>query len=423
VTTTSGERSAGPTGPSGGARRGAPGSASLWRTPGLPLLFATSTTARLANECARLAVVLMALDRTGSPALSGSLVAAMTLPQLLSGPVLGAWLDRTPYRRAVFVANQVLMPAVLVALVLGVGHAPGWLLVGLAALTGTTAPVLTGGFTGLIGPLVRPALMPRAYGAESTSYNVAGVGGPALAGAVAGWGSPTAAVLVAAGLALLAVGPVLRVPMPPPATGEAPHLLRAVGAGLRHMAVTPPLRSATLATTLSYGGVGALPVVLPALAAELGAPAAAGGALFSAFAVGALLSSVVLAARVPRTGPLRLAFSGVLGVGLAACGLALAPVLVVAFAAVALMGVFESPVVASTLTVRDRNSPPQMRTQVVTTAASIKIGAFAVGSAVTGHLVAAHGARAGAWLLAGCQAAGIALGVLALGRHPRRTGS
>ena len=399
-----------------------PRAPSLWRTPGLRVLFTASTTARLANESARLAVVLMALDRTGSPALSGALVAAMTLPQLVSGPLLGAWLDRTAHRRSVFVANQLLLPAALVALVLGVGHAPGWAMVALTAVTGTTAPVLTGGFTGLISPLVPPALMPRAYGAESTSYNVAGVGGPALAGAVAGLLSPTTAVLVAAALALLAVGPVLRVPMPAPATGAAPHLLHSVAAGLRHMAVTPPLRSATLATTLSYGGMGALPVVLPALAHELGAPAATGGALFSTFAIGALVSSVALASRVPRTGPLRLAFVGVLGVGLSAAGLAVTPTLVLAFAAVAVMGVFESPVVASTLTVRDRNSPPHMRTQVVTTAASIKIGAFAVGSAATGHLVAAHGARAGVWLLAGCQAVGIVLGVVALGRHPRRTG-
>jgi MFS family permease len=397
----------------------APVGSRLWRAPGLAVLMATSTTARLANECARLAVVLLALERTGSAALSGALVAAGTLPQLVSGPLLGAWLDRTPHRRAVFVTNQLLMAVVLVWLVAATGHVPAWLLVATATLPGATAPVLTGGYTGLIGPLVPRALVARAYGAESTSYNVAGVGGPALAGAVAGLVSPTAAVLVAAGLALAALVPLGRVPMPPPAGGEAPHLLRAVAQGLRHMAVTPPLRGATIATTLSYGGMGALPVALPALAHELGAPRAAGGALFSTFAVGALLSSVVLAARTPRNGPVRVAFAGVLGVGVCSAGLALAPALGVAFVAVALAGFCESPVVASTLTVRDRHSPEWMRTQVVTTAASIKIGAFALGSAATGTLVSAHGARAGVWLLVGCQGAGLLLGAVALGRRRR----
>jgi MFS family permease len=396
-----------------------PAGGGLWRTPGLRMLFAASTTARLANECGRLAVVLLALDRTGSAALSGALVAAGTLPQLVSGPLLGAWLDRTPYRRLVFVANQVLLAAVLGWLVLATGHVPTWLLVATAVLPGTTAPVLTGGFTGLIGPLVPRSLVARAYGAESTSYNVAGVGGPALAGAIAGLLTPTAAVLVAAALALLALVPLSRVPMPEPATGEAPHLVRAVAQGLRHMATTPPLRAATVATTFSYGGMGALPVALPALAHELGAPRATGGALFSAFAVGALVSSLALAARDPRTGPVRVAFAGVLGVGACSAGLALAPSLALAFAAVALAGLCESPVVASTLTVRDRHSPEWMRTQVVTTAASMKIGAFALGSAATGALVAAHGARAGVWLLVACQVAGLVLGTLALGRRPR----
>lgn len=400
----------------------APGDGSLWRTPGLAVLFTASTSARLANETARLAVVLLVLHRTGSPALSGAVVAAFSFPQVVTGPVLGAWLDRTRHRRTAFVANQVVMPAVLLGLLVLVGHAPDAAVVALASVAGLTAPVLTGGFTGLIGPLVPPGLIQRAYGAESTSYNVAGVGGPALAGAVSGWVSPDAAMVVAvvmSGVALLAV---LRVPMPPPETAPERHLLRAVGAGLHHLATMPTLRSATVGTTLSFAGMGALPVVLPALAQTLGAEPATGGALFSAFGVGALLSSVVLAARAPQTDALRLAFLGVVGVGLAGAGLATAPALVVAFVAVALLGAAESPVVASTLTVRDRTSPPEMRTQVVTTAASLKLGAYAVGSAVTGHLVAGHGARAGAWLLVGCQAAGVVLGLLALGRRGRRTG-
>jgi MFS family permease len=97
---------------------GRPPAGPLWRTPGLAVLFTASTTARLANEAARVAVVLLVLDRTGSPALAGALVAALTLPSLVTGPLLGAWLDRTRHRRTAFVANQVLLPCVLVGLLL-----------------------------------------------------------------------------------------------------------------------------------------------------------------------------------------------------------------------------------------------------------------------------------------------------------------
>ncbi len=56
--------------------------------------------ARLADETLGLAVVLLALARTGQPALAGALVTAYALPALVSGPVLGAWLDRARRRKA-----------------------------------------------------------------------------------------------------------------------------------------------------------------------------------------------------------------------------------------------------------------------------------------------------------------------------------
>lgn len=385
----------------------------LWRTPGLAVLFTASTTARLANEAARVAVVLLVLDRTGSSALAGALVAALTLPALVTGPLLGAWLDRTAHRRAAFVANQVLLPVVLVGLLVVAGHGPSWLVVLLGGLAGITSPVLTGGFTGLVAPLVPPELLRRAYGAESTSYNVAGVAGPSLAGGVAAVSSE-AAVVLAAALSLVALVAVLRVPMPSAGASKG-GLLRSVAAGLTHLARTPALRSVTVATTLSFMGMGAFPVVFPALAHELGAPRAASGALFTGFAVGALLGSLVMASRAPRTGPLRLALLGIGGLVVVFAALAEAPALWVALLLVVVAGAFEGPVLSSTLTVREQHSPAAMRTQVVTTAASIKFGAYALGSAVGGSVVADSGGRAGMLLVAGAQVLGVLVGAVALG--------
>ena len=385
----------------------------LWRTPGLAVLFTASTSARLANEAARVALVLLVLDRTGSPSLAGGLVAAMTLPALVTGPFLGAWLDRTAHRRSAFVANEVLLTAALVGVLLAAGRGPGWLVVALGGLAGVTLPVLTGGFTGLIAPLVPAALLRRAYGAESTSYNVAGVAGPALAGAVSAV-SPAAAAVVCVGLSCVALVAVVRVPMPAP-SGVTGGLVRTVLGGLRHLARTPALRSVTVATTLSFVGIGAFPVVFPALAVDVGAQRAAAGALFSGFAVGALLGSVVVAARAPRTGPLRLALLGISGLVLVFAALAAAPSLAVALALVVLAGIFEGPVLSSTLTVREQHSPAAMRTQVVTTAASIKFGASALGAAVGGHVVASTSGRTGMQLVAAMQVAGVLVGALALG--------
>jgi predicted MFS family arabinose efflux permease len=360
-------------------------------------------------------VVLLVLDRTGSSALAGALVAALTLPSLVTGPLLGAWLDATRHRRSAFVANQVLLPVVLVGLLVAAGHAPSWVVVVLGALAGVTSPVLTGGFTGLIGPLVPSALLPRAYGAESTSYNVAGVAGPALAGVLAGAVSSEAAVVTAAALSAVALLAVLRVPMPMPVGAARDGLLRSVWSGLRHLARTPALRSVTAATTLSFAGMGAFPVLFPALAQRVGSSEAASGALFSAFAVGALLGSLVMAARASKTGPLRLAMLGIAGMGLVFWALTWAHSMPVALALVLVGGAFEGPVLTSTLTVRELHSPASMRTQVVMTAASLKFAGYAAGSALAGHVIAARGAAAGLRMVLACQVAALVVGALALG--------
>jgi len=395
-----------------------PAVGSPWRTPGLAALFTASTTARLANEAARVAVVLLVLARTGSPALAGTVVGALALPALLTGPVLGAWLDRTRRRRAVFVVNQVLLLAVLVALLAVTGRAPSYVVVLLGLVAGVTTPVLTGGFTGLIAPLVPQPFLRRAYGAEATSYNLAGVVGPAAAGALAALASPEVAVGATAAVSFLALLAVLRVPMPAtPVDPDRGSLSRSVLTGLRLLVTVPQLRAVTVATTVSFTGMGALPVVFPLLAVEVGQQAAAGGALFSAFALGALAGSTVLAARQPRTEPLRLTMLGIAGLALAFAAVALAPTFASALVLVALAGALEGPTLASTLAVRAEHSPAELQTQVVTTAASLKFGGFAAGSALTGLVVASHGVRAGLLALAAMQVLALVLGLLARGRR------
>ena len=390
----------------------APGA--LRRVTGLRTLFLASTSARLANEAARVALVLLAYARTHSPTTAGGLVAAMALPQLLTGAALGAWLDRTAHKRRVFLANQLLLGGVLLGLVGTVGHAPTWLVLVLASVAGLTSPVLTGGFTGLIAPLVPTELLPRAYGAETASYYVAAAVGPALAGGLAGAVSAEAAVAACLALSAVAVLAISRVPMPSAAPGPERRLAAAVLAGLRHLVTVPALRSATIATTFSFAGAGAFPVVFPAFAAQLGERPALAGALLASFAVGALLGSILMASRGWRQQPLTLVLAGTTCMGLLLLSVSVAPTLPLAALGILLAGVVEGPIASATFMVRENSSPSHMRTQVVTSAASIKYGAYAAGSAAAGHIVAADGARAAMVFLALCSLGGAALALLTL---------
>ena len=117
--------------------------------PGWPAYLWAATLARLASEMFAVAVVLLVLERTGRPGLAGAAVAASTLPSVVTGPVLGAWLDRTARRRAALASNQVVLGGSLLVILVTAGRAPGWVLLLLAAVAGLTAPLATGGFTSM----------------------------------------------------------------------------------------------------------------------------------------------------------------------------------------------------------------------------------------------------------------------------------
>ncbi|HEU4397001.1 MAG TPA: MFS transporter, partial [Actinomycetota bacterium] len=285
--------------------------------PGWPAFFVAATLARLASEMFPVAVVLLVLERTGRPALAGAAVAATTLPSVVTGPVLGAWLDRTARRRAALASNQVVLGASLVAILAAAGRAPGWVLLLLAAVAGLTAPLATGGFTSMIPSLVPERLLPRANALEASSFNTAAIAGPALAGAVAAGPGPAAAVTLEAGLSGLALLAILRLPRVARVTsGAAASMTATIRQGLRHLAGTPVLRGVTVATSVALGGLGLLTLALPFLAERLGAGQAGAGYLWAALEAGGMAGALAGARLLAGWPPQRVVLTGLALLGL-----------------------------------------------------------------------------------------------------------
>src|SRR5437867_4446461 len=110
-------------------------------------------------------------------------------------------------------------------------------------------------FVSMIPTLVPEPLLARANALEASSFNAAGIAGPALAGATAAGFGPAVAVGLEAALAALALLAILRLPTGAPAATRAPSLSAAVRQGLGHLARTPVLRGVTVATAVAYGGM------------------------------------------------------------------------------------------------------------------------------------------------------------------------
>jgi MFS family permease len=395
--------------PSAPARRGG-----LPSQPGYPAFLLAATLARLASEMFPVAAVLLVLDRTGRPGLAGAVVAATTLPAVVTGPVLGAWLDRTRRRRLALAANQLLLAASLVGILAAAGRVPGWVLVLLATAAGLSGPLSTGGYTSMIPLLVPERLLARANALEASSFNVAAIAGPAVAGAVAATAGAAWAVLAEAVLAGLALPAIARMPRVAVAAGDSPvSLAAAIRQGLAVLARTPVLRGVTVATAVGLGGSGLLTLAMPFWAERLGAGRAAAGYLFAALEAGAIAGALVAARPAAPWPPQRVVLAGIGLFGLVVTAWPLAPSFPAALGLVALAGLVEGPAFAATFATRQRWSPPELRGQIFTTAASVKLGAYAVGSALAGPVLARAGVG-GILVAAGAvQLLGVALGAAA----------
>jgi MFS family permease len=367
----------------------------LRRSHGYPQFLTAATVARLADEMFAVGVLLLVLERTNSPKLAGATIAAATLPGMLSGPVIGAWLDRTGRRSLIYKIDRLLLCAVLLAILAAAGKTPTFVVPLLAFITGLTLPVTLTGFTSMIPLIVEAEILPSANAVEAASLNVALIGGPALAGVIAALSGPPAAIVAEVVLTLFALVLILRIPDLNRGAAERPQPLRqTIAEGLRHIAGERILRVASGASAVNNLGWGVLMVVFPLWAAgDLGASRSASGAIWSAFAAGSLVGALALARVQGRYPQEWVLFVGMVVMGAGMLTWVLAGSLAVALVLVTLTAVIEGPSIAAVFSLRQQRTPPSLIAQVNGTLGSVQIGAFAIGSAIGGPLVVAFGSR------------------------------
>jgi predicted MFS family arabinose efflux permease len=317
--------------------------------------------------------------------------------------------------------DQALASAALVAIALLLGHAPDALVVGVAFLAGLTWPLSFGGFTSLIPAIVPDELLPRANAVEATSFNVALIAGPLLAGAIAGLAGPEATVLTEAGLTLftllLLVGFDALDRGPVRTSGS---LLQVARDGLRALVEVPELLGVSVAGALGLFGTGFLTVAFPYFCVEhLGASPNASGALWAAFAFGSTVGALALVRMQRRYRPHQVVLVSMLVFGVLMLPWVLAESLAAAVVLVALGSIVDGPGLAATFAVRQDWAPRDLQGQIFTTAGGLKVGAFALGAAVAGPLVTGIGSSGAIIASAGTSFAGAAVGWVLIRRRAR----
>lgn len=344
---------------------------------------AAAVPARLANAGSNVVLPLLAIERTGDVALGGFLIAASLAPSVLAAPVVGALLDRSRVpRRWLVGAGLVSAGGFAVASLLG--DVPLVVVVLALLVSGCASPFSMGGLSSFV-----PDSFPdrdRGYAADALAYNVGAVAGPAVGGVLAaGLGARPATLLLATVCVIGAIG-AATMAVRPHVSRERSGLWSEVRTGLRFIVGHRPIAVITASATVNQLGAGGLAIAALVLTVQRGDRPEHSAWIVTAFAVGALIGSAVLAARPFRRRlalvmPLSFAASGaLLIVGAADLGFAWTVVLI------GIAGVCIAPGAASLLALRTRYSPPEVRSQVFTVGSGLRASAAAAGAALAGVL-------------------------------------
>jgi MFS family permease len=338
---------------------------------------------------------LVLTDLHGGGTDVGLLATAQFLPTLLFGAWAGVVADRREVRRLLLVTQTAQLVLATVMAVLNFADLLElWSVVTLVGLQGLAAAFDNPARQALLGELVEPAMLPNAIALNSAGFNSARIVGPALAGLLIEGAGTSACFALNAVSYLAAIGGLLAIDRTE--LRVRPALVRAKGQirdGLRYALDAPVLRIALL-TMAIVGTVSMNFIVLVPLLARMTFATGAGtfGLFTAAMGAGSVVGSLG-AARNERPSVVQQGIAA-LALGVAMLATAASPSVPVATVLLAICGVCVMAFLATSNSVLQLESRPDMRGRVMSLYIVLFIGTSPVGGPIVGWIAQTFGARA-----------------------------
>ncbi|WP_245215361.1 MFS transporter [Pararoseomonas baculiformis] len=355
------------------------------------IFFGASLSAWTGLWMHRIGVAWLAWELTRSPAWVGLIAFADLAPAVLVSPIAGAVADRVDRVRLTMLSQgTIAAEAAVVAALAATGNISIGLLFALEMVSGTAACFSQPARQTLIPALVAREDLPAAVAANSLLFNVARFVGPGLAGPlIAGWGVAPAIFCnaIGHGFATLSM-PWLRVDAAqrrghPATTSLLAETLEGFRYAARHPGLGPIIAFSALSSVLLRGVQEILPPYVERL---FGRGAESLAMLTAAFAVGALVSGLVVASRGRLQGTTRIAVLAILAQAAATAGFVATNHFAFALLCGAAIGAAASAHGISVQVLAQTAASPSMRGRVMSlwalvTRACPALGALALGLA------------------------------------------
>lgn len=356
--------------------------------------FAGQAVSILGSWIQQVAMAWLVYRITGSAALLGVTAFAALIPQLLIGPLAGAWVDKHDKRRALLWVQALLTTqALLLAWLTWMDWVSAWLLVAMSALMGVLNSFDTPLRQSLISAFVgRREDLPNALALNAMLFNSGRFIGPPIAGLLLANLSEAAcfAVNALSFLALIAAVSSIRLHALPRAQGSMGDVFRE---GVVYAWQTWLVRMLILTLIALNLTASAYAVLLPVFARDVFAgDARTLGWLWGAAGCGAFLSTLYLATRQSMPGLVRSIVWGAAMSALALAVFGLTRQLPVALAAMVVLGFGISVSNVGINMVLQSTAPDRLRGRVVSFFTSARFGFDALGGLIAGVLATALGA-------------------------------
>ncbi|NEN51853.1 MFS transporter [Modestobacter muralis] len=367
------------------------------------LLWAGDTVSAVGDAVTFVAFPLVALETLGASTATAALLSGVpSVPMLVLGLPIGAWVDRLP-RRPMFVASTMAAGAAVasvpLAAVLGVLSMAQLVLV---ALVMGTAQVVSQTAAGALLPEVVPRdRLVEANGALQVSGSAAQIGGPSLGGLLvqvlgaAGALVADAISFVLAGLVVLAVRSRSAVRVRE--SRRRGSLWREIALGLRHVLADPVLRVLMVNAAIANLALSAVfALLVPFLSRTVGLAPGLLGLLLGIGTGGGLVGAALAGRLARRLGTARLVLRSVLLAApfgllmpLAAPGWRLASFVAGLFVVCVGLGLYNVTVVSY----RQAATPPELLGRVTSAMRVVQQGVMPLGALMAAGLTLALGAR------------------------------